>query len=85
MIQLLSTYLGNKSWMALAVAGAISLGLTMAQFPAAMAGVRGARLKQMYNKYQLSTPGAFSLARTELCSPPFGANFTRAPNHSDGR
>jgi hypothetical protein len=47
--QLLSTYLGNKSWMALAVAGAISLGLTMAQFPAAIAGVSGAKLnKQIF-------------------------------------
>ena len=68
--------------MALAVAGAISLGLTMAQFPAAMAGVRGARLKYMYRKYQL---GALLLARTELCRPPIGADFTSAPNHSDGR
>jgi hypothetical protein len=53
--QWLSRYLGNKSWMALAVAGAISLGLTTAQFPAAIAGVRGARLKHENSKISINT------------------------------
>ncbi len=41
--------------MALAVAGAISLGLTTAQFPAAIAGVRGARLKHENSKISINT------------------------------
>ena len=44
-IHLVSTYFGMRSSKALAVAGEISLGFKMTQFPAAIAGRTGARVR----------------------------------------
>ena len=45
MIHFESTYFGISSSIALAVAGEISLGFKMTQFPAAIAGSTGARVR----------------------------------------